>query len=96
MSISFFSRSTYTTEDISYINPMVGNYSFDTSLTDFGLMKERKIRKVNRYKSLLKLTQYEDTTSIYPMIDEFGYTFADFFIFKSSWDLEYHIEITEN
>jgi hypothetical protein len=24
------------------------------------------------------------------MIDEFGYTFVDFFIFKSSWDLEYH------
>ena len=34
--------------------------------------------------------------SIYPMIDEFGYTYTDFFIFKSTWDYEYHVECTKN
>lgn len=95
MAISFFSRTTYSTEDVSYVRPLDGNYSFDTSLTDFGMMRERKFRKVNRNSSVLKLTQYADTVSIYPMIDEFGYAFSDFFIFKSSWDLEYHIETSQ-
>ena len=26
------------------------------------------------------------------MLDEFGYTFTDYFIFKSTWDNEYYIE----
>ena len=26
------------------------------------------------------------------MLDEFGYTTSDFFIFKSTWDFEYYIE----
>ena len=30
------------------------------------------------------------------MIDEFGYTFVDFFIFKSTWDIEYHYECKKN
>lgn len=94
MAISFFSRTTYGNESISYIRPLDGNYSFDTTLTDFGMMKERKMRKVNRNGSLLKLSTYEDVDSIYPMVDEFGYTYADFFIFKSSWDLQYYIEST--
>jgi len=33
--------------------------------------------------------------SIYPMVDEFGYHLIDFFIFKSSWDFEYHFETLE-
>jgi hypothetical protein len=94
MAISFFSTTSYSKEDISYVSPMYGNYNFDTSLTNFGLMRERKFRKVNRNKSLLKLTDVSDTNSIYPMIDEFGYAFSDFFIFKSSWDSDYYVEIT--
>jgi hypothetical protein len=92
MAISFFSTTSYSKEDVSYVKPMYGNYSFDTSLTNFGLMKERKFRKVNRLRSLLKLTDVNDTNSIYPMVDEFGYTFSDFFIFKSSWDSDYYVE----
>jgi hypothetical protein len=26
------------------------------------------------------------------MLDEFGYTCRDFFIFNSTWDLQYHLE----
>lgn len=93
MAISFFSATSYSTEEISYVSSMYGNYSFDTSLTDFGMIKERKFRKVNRLRSLLKLSEVSDTNSIYPMVDEFGYAFNDFFIFKSSWDSDYYVEI---
>lgn len=74
----------------------VGNYKFDTSLTDFGMIKERKFRKVNRKGSLLKLRDRKDFKSIYPMIDEFGYSYEDFFIFRSTWDLQYHNETVIN
>ena len=30
------------------------------------------------------------------MLDEFGYTTVDFFIFKSTWDFNYHYECVEN
>lgn len=94
MAISFFSTTSYSKEDVSYVNPLYGNYNFDTTLTDFGMAKERKFRKVNRSRSILKLTEVNDTNSIYPMIDEFGYAFSDTFIFKSSWDNDYYVEIT--
>lgn len=96
MATSFFSLTTYSSENIPYIRPTMGNYNFDTSLTAFGLMRERKIRKVNRKSNLLKLIEVKDTNSIYPMIDEFGYTYQDFFIFKSSWDLDYYTETIKN
>jgi len=70
----------------------LGNYKFDTELTYFGLIKERKIRKINRKSSILKLSDVNDFKSIYPMLDEFGLTYEDEFIFKSTWDLNYHIE----
>jgi hypothetical protein len=41
---------------------------------------------------ILKLRNSEDLKSIYPMLDEFGYLSVDSFIFKSTWDYEYHIE----
>ena len=69
-----------------------GNYKFDTSLTDFGIIKERRIRKVNLKGSVLKLKDYSDVKSIYPMLDEFGYTTTDFFIFRSTWDYKYHLQ----
>jgi hypothetical protein len=96
MSTTFFTRTIKTTLDTSDYEPLYGNYKFDTDLTDFGLVKEEKVRKVNRSGSILKLKNVKDTNSIYPMIDEFGYTFNDFFIFKSSWDLAYHLEIILN
>lgn len=92
MATSFFSQTRYVVEEVPYIRPLYGNYNFDTTLTSFGVMRERKIRKVNRTSNLLKLANIPDTNSIYPMLDEFGYTYQDFFIFKSAWDLEYYTE----
>lgn len=71
------------------------NYKFDTSLTDFGLAKQQVISKVNRNSNILQLRNRPDLKSIWPMIDEFGYTLIDFFIFKSTWDFEYHVECLE-
>ncbi len=69
-----------------------GNYLFDTTLTNFGIVKERKIRKINRKGSVLKLRDNDDEKSIYPMLDEFGYSIYDFFIFSSTWDSKYYLE----
>lgn len=80
----------------NYFTSSVGNYRFDTSLSEFGLAKERKIRKINKNGSVLKLEDSKDEKSIYPMLDEFGYTFVDFFIFKSSWDNEYYYSTFTN
>jgi hypothetical protein len=65
---------------------------FDIELSNFGIMKERKLRKVNREGSQLKLIDSSDVSSVYPMIDEFGIGFEDFFIFRSTWDLGYYSE----
>ena len=67
-------------------------YKFNENLTLFGVIKQRVISKVNRDINLLKLKNLENYKSIYPMIDEFGYTTSDFFIFKSTWDSEYYLE----
>lgn len=72
-----------------------GNYKFDTDLTYFGTIKERMVSKINRNKNILKLRNNPNIKSIYPMLDEYGYHSTDFFIFKSSWDFEYHIECVE-
>lgn len=72
-----------------------GNYKFDTDLTYFGTIKERMVSKINRNKNILKLRNNPNIKSIYPMLDEYGYHNTDFFIFKSSWDFEYHIECVE-
>lgn len=74
----------------------IGNYLFDTNLSDFGIMKERKNRKINRRGSLLRLRDSKRLRSIFPMIGEFGYSFNDFMIFKSTWDYDYHIETFQN
>jgi hypothetical protein len=68
------------------------NTKFDINLTDFGLMKERKIQKINRKGSILKLRNEQSQKSVYPMLDEYGYSFIDFFIFSSTWDFSYHYE----
>lgn len=86
--MSFYSQTSYVKSESSFYSPIYGNYKFDTDLTNFGLMLERRVRKINRTGSVLKLQK----NSIYPMLDEFGYTFMDFFIFRSTWDQGYHFE----
>jgi len=69
-----------------------GNYQFDINLTYFGIIKQRIINKINRKESLLKLRNNNNYPSIYPQVDEIGYQVVDSFIFKGSWDFEYHWE----
>lgn len=90
--MSFFSQTKYSKVETSFYEPVYGNYRFDTDLTNFGILHERKIRKVNVSGSILKLAEDLENKSVYPMLDEFGYTIHDFFIFKSSWDFRYHVE----
>jgi hypothetical protein len=74
------------------LNGISENTKFDTTLSNFAIMKERKISKINRKDSVLKLKNSADSKSIYPMLDEFGYSTRDFFIFSSTWDSQYHWE----
>lgn len=90
--MSFYCKTSYSKAESSFYDTIYGNYKFDTDLTKFGMMIERKVRKVNRKGSVLKLRASGDNNSIYPMLDEFGYTFMDFFIFRSTWDQGYHFE----
>lgn len=92
--MSFYCKTSYAKAESSFYDTIYGNYKFDTDLTKFGMMIERKVRKVNRKGSVLKLRASGDNNSIYPMLDEFGYTFMDFFIFRSTWDQGYHFETT--
>lgn len=73
----------------------IGNYKFDTSITDFGKARQRVLSKVNRRGSVLKLRSVGDLRSIYPMLDEFGYTVRDFFVFKSTWDNDFYVECVD-
>jgi hypothetical protein len=57
---------------------------------DFGITGEIIISKVNRNDIVLKL---RNSKSIYPMLDEIGYTVTKRFIFKSSWDYTYYLEV---
>lgn len=80
----------------NYEKESTGNYKFDTNLSYFGIMRERRISKINRNGSILRLKDSKQNRSIYPMLDEFGYTIDDFFIFSSTWDLQYHVETNLN
>ena len=81
--------------DSPSLTQSITNYKFDTDLTDFGIIKQRVVSKVNKKNNLLRLRNQPNLKSIYPMIDEFGYHVVDFFMFKSTWDFEYHYECQE-
>ena len=86
--IELFRRQTLTQSG--------GNYRFDTELTNFGKIKERIVSKINRQSNLLRLRNNPDLLSVYPMVDEFGYHAISYFIFKSTWDFEYHVECQDS
>ena len=93
--IDLFQAPVLIPGTISYTE-MLGNYRFDTDLTNFGMIKQRIISKVNPKGPQFKLKDNKSNKPIYPMLDEFGYSTQDFFIFKSTWDLEYHIQCDQN
>ena len=86
---------SHTGTSILYIN-LDGNYIFDTKLSNFGMVKQRIVSKVNRKGPQFKLNFDESNKPIYPMLDEFGYQTTNSFIFKSTWDFEYLIECNKN
>lgn len=69
-----------------------GNYKFNTELTNFGKVIGKKIRKVSRNEDLLKINRIEEEEAIYPMIDEFGLSVRNRYIFKPTWDNFYYTE----
>jgi hypothetical protein len=93
--MGFFTQTIYTQQPIQSYQMRLGNYVFDTNLSLFGVMKQRVISKINRQENILKLRNNDTYDSVYPMLDEYGYMVADFFIFKSTWDYEYHIEVNK-
>lgn len=70
-------------------NPYNKNNKFDTSLTNFGMIKELPRHKINPSGNILKASG-SNSNSIYPRIDEFGISLKDRFIFKSNWDIEFY------
>ena len=64
-------------------------------MTDFGKVKNRVVNKINPTKNLLRLKNNANLKSIYPMVNEFGYHLVDSFIFKSTWDFDYHVQTNE-
>lgn len=80
----------YTANNVAYFD---NNYKFDTDLDDFGKIDELIYSKVNESNDVLLNTV--ESNHIYPSIDNFGYTYSDRFVFKSSWDKEFFIK-TEN
>ena len=70
-------------------NDTIGNYIFDTTLSNFGKVN-RLISKVNIDTETLKL---KESASVYPQLDEFGYLESSEFIFKSSWDFTFYTKI---
>ena len=67
---------------------MDGNVKFDPDLYNFGKVSEFVFSKVNENKNILKVDQSKDTP-MYPIIDEYGYTYSERFVFKSPWDREF-------
>ncbi len=86
----FYNIDLFESPNVNSNWTVESNFKFDTTLTDFGIIKQRKVRKVNHKENILKLYNVKELKSIYPMIDEFGYTTVDTFIFKSPWDSYYH------
>lgn len=73
-----------TYEDFSYFDE---NIVFDDTLTNFGILDEVIHSKVNHLNN--NILKFDDDNH-YPMVDQFGYSYEDRFIFKSTWDKEYY------
>ena len=86
----FYTIELFQSTGIDSGNFVEYGFKFDTTLSSFGNIKERKVRKINHKESVLKLYNTKSQKSIYPMLDEFGYAVVDSFIFKSTWDYNYH------
>jgi hypothetical protein len=85
-------RTGYTVTNSYFIGD---NYKFDTSLDDFGMINEFLYSKVNSEKNILKLDNVNDK-NMYPMIDQYGYSYSNRFIFKSNWEKGYYYKTEDD
>ena len=91
--ISIF-NNTFLYNSGNTIKQFGSNYKFDTSFENFGMIEELIFSKVNPVMSPLKLSNTTES-SVYPLVDEFGYQFSSRFIFSSSWDKDFYV-LTNN
>lgn len=67
------------------------NTEFNTNNNDFGLIKNLYYHKVNQESAstVLELSNNSAYLSLYPLINEIGTDYDDFYTFKSNWDSFY-------
>lgn len=84
----------YTGYTVSNSHFIGSNYKFDTDLNGFGDIQEFVYSKVNPSTEILKFDN-KNQKNMYPMLDQYGYSYSKRFIFKSNWDKDYYYK-TEN
>jgi len=82
-------------DDVKYSTKIERNLKFDENLLNFGMINIIG-SKINENDSMLKLKNAKNDESIYPMVDEIGYSYYKKFIFKSTWDSDYYIKTKNN
>jgi hypothetical protein len=93
--IELFNQKDYTYLDSELVLYESGYRFEDSVYQKFGEIKELLYSKVNPEESPLKLKNAAGDVSMYPMVDEFGYSWRPWFVFKSPWDRAFFLK-TEN
>ena len=82
---------TYYWSDGQVLGSITGNYSFNLSSEQFGIVDEIMYSKVNELDNYLKLKDSDNDRSFFPMVDEIGISQTKRFIFLSPWDRTFYI-----
>ncbi|MFW6243244.1 MAG: hypothetical protein ACOC2W_03705, partial [bacterium] len=85
-------KPTYYWVDDDSIGSIKGNYSFNDTLEQFGVIDEIMYSKVNEDSNYLKLRNNDIDRSYYPMVDEIGVSQTDRFVFMSPWDRNFYLK----
>lgn len=89
----FMYKPLYYWEKDDYTNTSIeGNYVFADDLDQFAQINELMYSKVNENGNYLKLKNVDIDTSVYPMVDEIGYSQTSRNILLSSWDKNFYIK----
>ncbi|MCB1712902.1 MAG: hypothetical protein KDH96_10605, partial [Candidatus Riesia sp.] len=91
VTINVYTSVSGMTETYSNVTFFDENIKFDTSLRNFGEVSEFIYSKVNPYNE--SILRFKD--NIYPIVDQFGYSYDDRFIFKSTWDYDFYYKTTD-
>ena len=69
------------------------NSEFNVKNEDFGIIKNMFYHKVNEEHAggLLEFSTISAFESVYPLINEIGTNYKDFYVFNSSWDPNYFV-----